>query len=104
MGSGVDGGAYRDPGALRALEGAGTVSVARALARALARVARLLRLNQRKKGKKEGDAPRLLPCSSWPLVLVCWSSCVTGFSGYFILVGHATGLLACLAGTLDGCR
>ena len=100
MGSGVDGGAYCDPGALRALEGAGMVSVARALAR----VARLLRLNQRKKGKKEGDAPQLLPCSSWPLVLVCWSSCVTGFSGYFILVGHATGLLACLAGTLDGCR
>ena len=100
MGSGVDGGAYRDLGALRALEGAGMVSVAHALAR----VAHFLRLNQKKKGKKEGDAPQLLPCSSWPLVLVCWSSCVTGFSGYFILVGHATGLLACLARTLDGCR
>ena len=31
MGSGVDGGVYRDPGALQALEGAGTVSVAHAL-------------------------------------------------------------------------
>ena len=101
MGSGVDGGgAYRDPGTLQVLEGAGTVSVAHALAH----VARLLRLNQEKKGKKEGDTPRLLPCSSWPLILVCWSSCVTGFSRYFILIGHVMGLLACLAGTLDGCH